>query len=382
MKHLRVAQIVGARPQFIKLAPVSRALKAHAERGVEELIVHTGQHYDPQLSEIFFEELSIPRAVVNLEVGSGTHAHQTALMLERIEAFLESERPSVVVVYGDTNSTLAGSLAAAKLQIPVAHVEAGLRSFNRAMPEELNRVATDHLADLLLAPTQTAVENLAREGRAACTRLVGDVMYDALLAHMSAARQHSRILERLQLGSKPFALATVHRAESTTPHVLERMLALLDEVARRELPIVFPVHPRTREAIRAYLPDWRADPSLRLIEPLGPMDMLRLTQAAAVVLTDSGGLQKEAFMLGAPCVTLRSETEWLETVAAGANTVVGQDVAAALHAVQLALEQSADVRAAAASKAGELYGGGSAAVRCVEETLALAGRGVLAGGAR
>lgn len=372
MKEIRLAQLVGARPQFIKLAPVSRALARYTHEGVRELIVHTGQHYDPLLSEVFFEELALPQPAVNLEVGSDTHARQTAAMLERIEAYLLAERPAAVVVYGDTNSTLAGALAAAKLHIPVAHVEAGLRSFNRSMPEELNRTVTDHLSDLLLAPTEMAVQNLAREGLATRTHLVGDVMYDALLANAATARRSSQVLERLRLGEAPFGLVTVHRAESTEPTVLGRVLELIGEVARRLVPLVFPLHPRTREAMRSCLPGWRAPPALSIIEPLGPMDMLRLTQAASVVITDSGGLQKEAFMLGRPCITLRTETEWVETVAAGANSLVGHDVDAALTAVQHALTRGASFQQAAAQQASALYGGGRAAERCVEKIIELA----------
>jgi UDP-N-acetylglucosamine 2-epimerase len=373
MTDVRVVQIVGARPQFIKLAPVSRALARYADRGVTELIVHTGQHYDPQLSEVFFEELAIPRAAVNLEVGSATHGRQTGAMLERLETYLLGARPHAVIVYGDTNSTLAGTLAATKLGIAVAHIEAGLRSFNRAMPEELNRVATDHLADLLLAPTAAAAANLAREGLAARTQLVGDVMYDALLANLQVAHQRSQILERLQLGGAAFGLVTLHRAESTDAATLRRVLGILNEIAAALLPLVFVVHPRTAAAIKAGLPQWQAAAALRLIEPLGPMDMLRLTEAAAVVITDSGGLQKEAFMLGRPCVTLRTETEWVETVAAGANTVVGHDAAAALTAVRRALADGAQIRRVAAQQASALYGGGQAAERCVAHVLRLAG---------
>jgi len=233
----RIVQVVGARPQFIKLAPVSRALARHAGSQIDERIVHTGQHYDPQLSEVFFDELQIPHPAVNLGVGSDTQARQTAAMLERLEAYLLGERPDALIVYGDTNSTLAGALAAAKLRIPVAHIEAGLRSFNRDMPEELNRVATDHLSDLLLAPTSSAVENLAREGLESRTHLVGDVMYDALLANITLARERSTIIERLGVGSMPFGLVTVHRAESTIPEVLRQLMDLLGEIAGSLVPL-------------------------------------------------------------------------------------------------------------------------------------------------
>jgi UDP-N-acetylglucosamine 2-epimerase len=371
MKPLRLVQIVGARPQFIKLAPVSQALARLTELRVIERIVHTGQHYDPQLSAVFFEELAIPRAALNLEVGSGSHGQQTGAMLEKLEAYLLSERPDAVIVYGDTNSTLAGALAAAKLHIPVAHVEAGLRSFNRAMPEELNRVVADHLSDVLLAPTEAAVRNLAAEGLSARSQLVGDVMYDALLVNLAAARERSVILEKLQLGAAPFGLVTVHRAESTTSAALPELLELLVATAKL-LPLVFPVHPRTGAAIRSEVPHWRAPRSLRMIDPLGPLDMLRATEAAAVVLTDSGGLQKEAFMLGRPCVTLRAETEWVESVAAGANTLVARDVAAALNAVRAALVLGEDAQRGSASRAAALYGEGRAAERCVAAVLQLA----------
>ncbi len=368
MKSVSIVQVVGARPQFIKLAPVSRALRAYPQ--VNELIVHTGQHYDPQLSEVFFQELSIPQPAVNLEVGSGTHGEQTAAMLAPLERYLQAQQPQAVIVYGDTNSTLAGALAAAKLRIPVAHVEAGLRSFNRAMPEELNRVATDHLADLLLAPTAAAVSNLATEGLQARTLLVGDVMYDALLANVELARRRSQALERLALGAADFGLVTVHRAESTTAGALTTLLPILEQ-ASRLVPLLFPLHPRTRDAIRRALPTWQPPATLRIIEPLGPLDMLRVTEVAAVVLTDSGGLQKESFMLGRPCVTLRAETEWVETVSSGANVLVGHDRAAALAAVRRALAQPAEFQRTAAAAASALYGQGRAAERCVGAVLQL-----------
>lgn len=375
IKAVRIVQVVGARPQFIKLAPVSRALARQTTARVEELIVHTGQHYDPQLSEVFFEELQIPSPAVNLGVGSDTHARQTAAILERLEPYLLAEGPDAVIVYGDTNSTLAGALVAAKLQIPVAHVEAGLRSFNRAMPEELNRVATDHLSDLLLAPTESAVRNLEREGLGSRMRLVGDVMYDALIANVATARSRSRILERLGVSRAPFGLLTIHRAESTVPAALAELLELTARIASSALPLIFPVHPRTREIMQSALPHWQAPATLRLIEPLGPLDMLRLTEAAAVVITDSGGLQKEAFMLGRPCVTLRRETEWLETIAAGANVLVGCDSAAALAAVGAALERTTKLNAPYAPRASAVYGEGRAAERCVQAVLGLVGAG-------
>jgi UDP-N-acetylglucosamine 2-epimerase len=370
MKRIRLAQVVGARPQFIKLAPLSRLIREAHGPQIEELIVHTGQHYDPQLSDVFFQELELPHPFANLGVGSGPHGQQTAAILERIEAFFLDARPDVVVVYGDTNSTLAGALAAVKLRIPVAHVEAGLRSYNRAMPEELNRAATDHLSDLLLAPTEAAMCNLRREGLVARSRLVGDIMYDAVLANAARAQNHSRILETLGIAGRRYGLVTLHRAESTQPTALPVILELLAGIATSLVPLIFPVHPRTRDAMQNLLPRWRPPAELMLIDPLGPLDMLRITAGAAVVLTDSGGLQKEAFMLGRQCVTLRSETEWVETVAAEANTVVGHDAAAATAAVARVLTVNTVTDAGPSVQ--ELYGHGNAAARCLEEILRLA----------
>ncbi|GIX49588.1 MAG: UDP-N-acetyl glucosamine 2-epimerase [Candidatus Tectimicrobiota bacterium] len=328
---MKVVSIVGARPQFIKCAPVSRALRAVAS----EVLVHTGQHYDAAMSEVFFRDLELPPPAYHLGVGSGSHAYQTGEMLKRIEAVLLAERPDWVLVYGDTNSTLAGALAAAKLHLPVAHVEAGLRSFNRAMPEEINRVLTDHLACLLLCPTETAVANLAREGLTAGVHLVGDVMYDALWDHLEVAERRSTILEQLGLEPRAYLVATVHRAENTDqPARLKALLVALERLAQEGYPVVFPVHPRTRQQLAAL--DWRPGPRLHLLSPLPYLDMLRLEAAAAVILTDSGGVQKEAYWLQVPCVTLREETEWVETVHTGWNVLVGTDVARIVEAVRAA----------------------------------------------
>lgn len=325
---MKILSIVGARPQFIKAAPVSRALRQVAH----EVLVHTGQHYDYGMSAVFFDELNIPEPDYNLGVGSGSHGWQTGHMLIHLEEVLLQEQPDWVLVYGDTNSTLAGALAAVKLHIPVAHVEAGLRSFNRRMPEEHNRVLTDHAADLLFCPTQTAVNNLAREGVSQGVRLVGDVMYDAVRYNAQLAEPRSLILDRLDVTSGAYALATVHRPRNTDD--ASRLQAILDafETIAQETPVVFPVHPRTREALDALA--YRPPAGLRLSEPVGYLDMLMLEKHSRLILTDSGGVQKEAYFFGVPCLTLREETEWVETVEVGWNRLVGADADAIVHAAR------------------------------------------------
>jgi UDP-GlcNAc3NAcA epimerase len=319
-----ILSVVGARPQFIKAAPVSRALR----RVDQEVLVHTGQHYDHGMSAVFFEELSIPEPDYNLGVGSGSHGWQTGQMLIRLEEVLLTEKPDWVLVYGDTNSTLAGALAAVKLHIPVAHVEAGLRSFNRHMPEEHNRVLTDHAADLLFCPTQTAVDNLSREGITQGVHLVGDVMYDAVLYNTSLAEERSDVLARLGLAPQSYALATVHRPRNTDdPRRLQDILAALAEIG---YPVIFPLHPRTRQRL-SQLPISQF-PNSQLIEPVSYLDMLTLEKHARLILTDSGGVQKEAYFFAVPCLTLREETEWLETVETGWNRLVGADRAAIVQA--------------------------------------------------
>lgn len=332
---VRFAHVVGARPQFVKLAPICRAIAAANDRGasIESLIVHTGQHYDPSMSEVFFNELHIPRADVHLGVGSGSHGQQTGRMLERLEIALSEHRPDIVLTYGDTNSTLAATLAAAKLQLPVAHVEAGLRSFNRRMPEETNRLVSDHLSDLLFAPTPEAMRNLATEGLTTRAFLVGDVMLDAIRFNEALARSRSRVLERLGLTAGNYLVATVHRAENTDSDRLGRLLEALGRIARADRPVIFPVHPRTAKCIRGALTNRPQVEGLRLVEPLGYLDMIRLVDSARIVLTDSGGLQKEAFFLGRPCVTLRGETEWIETVVEGGNIIAGAETQTILDAV-------------------------------------------------
>ena len=323
---MKVVSVVGARPQLIKLHPVSRALRVHHL----EVIVHTGQHYDFGMSETFFREMDIPKPDHNLEVGSGSHSYQTARMLMGLENVFLKERPDLVLVFGDTNSTIAGAMAASKLNVPIAHVEAGLRSFNRRMPEEINRVLTDHISDLLFCPTQTAVRNLAKEGLTEGVSCVGDVMFDAALYFAELAETRESVLAKLHLGRGEYLLATVHRAsnaDSTTAlNELSQAFAAIGE------PIVFPMHPRTRRAMTdAQL---TLSPNVRVIEPVGYLDMLALEKNARMVLTDSGGVQKEAFFFGVPCITLRTETEWIELVDAGWNRIVGTDPVRIVDAVR------------------------------------------------
>jgi UDP-GlcNAc3NAcA epimerase len=313
--------VVGARPQFVKASVVSRVLRSRP--GVTEMLVHTGQHYDHGMSDVFFRELAIPKPDVNLGVGSDSQGAQTARMLEGLERLMVEGRPDWVLVYGDTNSTLAGSLAASKLGIPVAHVEAGLRSFNRVMPEEINRVVTDHLSCLLFAPTDAAVENLSREGIAGCRVLmVGDVMYDAALFYSRHAAKGESPALNLGIEPKAYVLATIHRAENTDD--AGRLAAVFGGLARlaAEVPVVVPLHPRTRKALSALPGGMVATQALSLIEPVGYLDMLLLEKNARLIVTDSGGVQKEAFFHGVPCVTLRGETEWVELVQSGWNELV------------------------------------------------------------
>jgi UDP-N-acetylglucosamine 2-epimerase len=309
---MKVATVVGARPQFIKAAPVSRALRSVAD----EYLIHTGQHYDDGMSKVFFEDLDIPAPAVNLGVGSDLHGAQTAAMLTGIEAVLIEQRPDWVIVYGDTNSTLAGALAGAKLNLPVAHVEAGLRSFRRDMPEEINRVLTDHVADHLYCPTKTAVDHLAAEGIDEGVYLVGDVMVDALLGVKPLLGRDR--LRRLNLPDS-YVAVTLHRAENVDDQ--DRLTAALAVLAVLPHQVVFPVHPRTARALeRAEL---GIPTNVKMTDPLGYVDMLALVAHADAVLTDSGGLQKESVLLGVRCVTLREETEWPETLAHGWNTIAG-----------------------------------------------------------
>jgi UDP-GlcNAc3NAcA epimerase len=324
---MKLVSIVGARPQFIKIAPLARALE-HANyqsAPVENVIVHTGQHYDVAMSDIFFDELKIPKPSINLAIGSGRHGSQTGRMLDKIEEVLLEHGADMVVVCGDTNSTLAGALAAAKLQIPVAHIEAGLRSFNRRMPEEINRVVADHVSDLLLAPTPTAMENLRIEGLASKAVFTGDIMYDAVIFNRDLAKQPSVTAGRLGLSAGAYGVVTLHRAENTDSlEILRELLMVFNDIAAT-LPLVFPVHPRTAKQLANQFSDAWLHPALHMIDPVGYLDMLSLIAHARVLFTDSGGLQKEAFFLGCPTITLRDETEWVETVQAGANILAGID---------------------------------------------------------
>ncbi|MBE0669806.1 MAG: UDP-N-acetylglucosamine 2-epimerase (non-hydrolyzing) [Anaerolineales bacterium] len=315
MKAKTIVTIVGARPQFIKAAPVSRALIPF----FHEVMVHTGQHYDYGMSDVFFEEMEIKKPEFNLGIGGGTHAEQTGLMLIELEKILTSVKPDCILVYGDTNSTLAGALAAAKAGIPLAHVEAGLRSYDRTMPEEVNRVLTDHVSNLLFCPTDAAVKNLAKEGIVQGVHRVGDVMYDALLYNLANARAKSKILDQLGLKKGGYALATVHRAANTDS--IERMRSILDGLGKLDTQVIFPVHPRTRKTINEW--EISTGANVLMVEPVGYFDMLVLQENSNCILTDSGGVQKEAYLAGVRCITLREDTEWVETVAAGWNKLVG-----------------------------------------------------------
>lgn len=308
-----ILTVIGARPQFIKAAPVARALR---EAGLRECIVHTGQHFDALMSDVFFDELDIPKPAHNLEVNSLGHGAMTGRMLEKLEAVMGAEKPAMVLIYGDTNSTVAGALAAAKLNIPVAHVEAGLRSFNRRMPEEINRVIADHISDLLFCPTRSAITNLHNEGITKGVHAVGDVMFDTTVAAIKRAGERSRILATLGLTPKSYAVSTIHRAENTDdPARFSRVVAWLAQAAK-DMPVVMPLHPRTRKLMMAG--GTRLD-GVQIIDPIGYLDMTWLVHNSAGVFTDSGGLQKEAYFHRVPCVTLRDETEWVETIEAGWN---------------------------------------------------------------
>ena len=395
---MKIATIVGARPQFIKAAVISRAI-SQSNKPVTEVIVHSGQHYDRNMSDVFFEEMGIPRPDYFLDINGLSHGAMTGQMLEKIEEVLLKEKPDIVLVYGDTNTTLAGALAAAKLHIPVAHVEAGLRSFNRRMPEEINRVLTDHVANILFCPTQQAVENLKDEGIGIesssahklvgsssqvvecdpvqeiensstnefmnlrgnlspithdlmpIVALVGDVMYDSVLFSLKIAEKNSKIIEKLNLKSKAYALATVHRAENTDDsHRLQAIFEALEKISAEGLPVVLPLHPRTRKFFDA---SRFSDTKIKIIEPVSYLDMLQLEQQAELILTDSGGVQKEAYWMKVPCITLRDETEWIETVEAGWNILAGADRDKIIESANVDRSPSAQYPAYGDGKAGE-----------------------------
>jgi UDP-GlcNAc3NAcA epimerase len=330
---MKVLTVVGARPQFIKAAAVSRQFAAHA--GCEEVMVHTGQHFDENMSQVFFDELQIPPPRYNLEIAGGTHGAMTGRMLEALDPLLVAERPDWVLVYGDTNSTLAGALSAAKLNVPVAHVEAGLRSFNMRMPEEVNRILTDRVSNLLFCPTRAAVANLAQEGVTKGVHAVGDVMFDVALFYRERARNDSDALARLDLQPGAYVLATCHRAENTNdPQRLRGILTALDRIAQR-LPVVLPLHPRTRILVAESGLEGLLQ-RVRCVDPLPYLDMIALEQAAHAVLTDSGGVQKEAYFFGVPCITMRDETEWVELVQLGWNRLAGADTDRILAAFEQA----------------------------------------------
>lgn len=321
---MKIVTVVGARPQFIKTAAVSRVIRDDYATKIEEVLVHTGQHYDDNMSRVFFEELDIPHPKYNLEISGGQHGAMTGRMLEAVETVLLREKPDWLLIYGDTNSTLAGALAAAKLHIPVAHVEAGLRSFNMRMPEEINRILADRVSSLLLCPTNVAMANLRAEGIIVGTYNVGDVMYDVAMHYKELALKRTSILKDMALEERGFALATCHRAENTDDPVrLGAIVTALAEISK-SMPVVLPLHPRTRKLLDDYSLNKILD-TIHIVEPLPFLSMIALEQAAKVILTDSGGVQKEAFFYGVPCVTMRDETEWVETLSGGWNRLVGAD---------------------------------------------------------
>lgn len=367
---MKLLTVLGARPQFIKAATVSRVIKVRDD--IEEVIVHTGQHFDANMSDVFFEQLDIPRPHHNLQIAGLNHGAMTGRMLESVEVLIQKEQPDWVLVYGDTNSTLAGALAAAKLGVPIAHVEAGLRSHNPAMPEEINRVLTDRVSSLLLCPTQTAVNNLRHEGfpfpamgtdqsnALQCIANVGDVIFDAVLHYRERANQQIS-LDDFGLNNQGYALCTLHRQENTDDVIrLNSILGALREIAK-DLPVVLPLHPRTRQKVEQ---QHSADAlkGIAVLEPLPYLEMQRLQMSAQLILTDSGGMQKEAYFHKVPCITLRDETEWLETVEAGWNQIVGADSDKILEAWRDASKPS--------GHNDNLYGNGDASQQVVEKFLA------------
>ncbi len=314
---MKILTVVGARPQFIKAAAVSNVIRKQHE----EILVHTGQHYDENMSKVFFDELKIPKPDYNLEVGSGNHGHQTGTMLIKLEEIYFNEKPDLVLVYGDTNSTLAGALCASKLLIPVAHVEAGLRSFNMNMPEEQNRILTDHISKFLFVPTTSAIKNLKNEGISKGVHNVGDVMFDAILHFKGLAEGKSSIINNLQVAKNEYILTTIHRAENTND--INRLKNIIEALNESGKTVILPIHPRTKKYINDY--GLKFSENIKLIDPVGYLEMINLEMNSEKIVTDSGGVQKEAFFLKKPCITMRDETEWVETVENGWNRVVGTD---------------------------------------------------------
>lgn len=363
---MKIVTVVGARPQFVKAATISRAIREHNIKqdndDISEVMIHTGQHFDKNMSQVFFDELGIPKPAYNLDISGGTHGAMTGRMLEKIESELMLEKPDWLLIYGDTNSTLAGALAAAKLHIPVAHVEAGLRSFNMRMPEEVNRILSDRISTLLFCPTTIAVNNLNAEGIKSGVLNVGDVMYDASLFYRHQAKEKSMILNSLALTPKAYVLVTCHRAENTDDPC--RLAAIVDGLASiaEDIRVVLPLHPRTRKALHD-LGLFEQMGDVEVLEPLSFMDMVQLEASAKVMITDSGGVQKEACFFGVPCITMRDETEWVETVDMGGNVLVGADSNRMLEAYG----RVGGVSVGSAVR--NIYGDGKASERIVKELL-------------
>ncbi len=358
MTQKKILTVIGARPQIIKAAALSRAISEKFASQLTEVLVHTGQHYDENMSAVFFDELGIPKPDYNLAVGSGSHGNMTAAMLSGLETILEKENPAAVVIYGDTNSTIAAALAAAKIHIPVVHIEAGLRSFNKAMPEEINRIAADHMSTLLFVPTQAGIANLSKEGFSLNQKVkatidapnvyhCGDVMYDNSLYFAQLSDQKSRIIDVLQLQNTDFVLCTIHRDNNTdNPEALASIFtALMSLVEQTNMRVILPLHPRTRHKIQSLLnPDFQeklhAETRIQLIDPAGFLDMIALEKNARLIVTDSGGVQKEAYFFAKPCVILREQTEWVEVVEAGAALLTGSDSTQILAAAQQLLQKT------------------------------------------
>lgn len=352
---MKIVSVVGARPQFIKAAAVSRVIRDDYAGKIEEILVHTGQHYDENMSKVFFDDLDIPHPKYNLEISGGQHGAMTGRMIEAIEKVLLEEKPDWVLIYGDTNSTLAGALAAAKLHIPLVHIEAGLRSFNMRMPEEINRILSDRVSTLLFCPTDVAVENLRTEGIVNGVHNVGDVMYDVSLFYRDMARQHSTVLGDLDLLEGQYVLATCHRAENTD--IPERLYGIMNALVgiANEMPVVLPLHPRTKAFLTQYGFEEMLN-ALKVVEPLSFLDIIRLEQSAHTIVTDSGGMQKEAYFFGVPCLTMRDETEWVEAVESGWNQLVGAN-SSVIKAAFMNFQRPV--------KRPQLYGDGHAAKRIV-----------------